>query len=680
MVPIPGKQPAASTYWALIKSERLVLLKVRWPGGYGVVKTASDHTPVRRDAALPWQEGSGSQLPATDVDDGWGQAVFWPRGARWRGGIWLAAIFCAYAGVALLYPFTETGGVALLWMPNAVLVTALLRFRPRDWPYVYAVGLLAEVVADLAFNVAPHQALYFGFVNAIEATLFVLCAALIAGGPRNIGLLTVRGALAVVLASVIVPALTGALGAIGSVWTFDSDYFTAWRNWWFGDSLGLLVGVPIGLLLRDAIGSVARRRSGPLTLGGGGAAALIFVASATLAVSGNAWGAQQTALAAAALLALTFGAVGASTATVLTATVTLIGLARDEGFATAAQEQALLFVVFAAVYVIAAATESTDRTMGQLLCARQDLEHTNRSLIALHAELEVVEQAEARLAAVVQSSDDAIISMTTDCVIQTWNPGAGLLLGNTEARMVGQPMQSLMTAQSQALFAKALQEIRCGERAERHDAQWLRADQTLVDVAVNVFALRAAGGDLIGYSAIARDITKRIQAQRQLERLAHFDKLTGLTNRGETISRLESALANPRAPGAELGVLFCDVDRFKAVNDTWGHNVGDVVLSTLADRIRRCVRHGDTVGRTGGDEILVLLPGLHSLEEADQIAEKIRYSAAEPIHHCGNTFHVTLSIGATIAVPGESVLAMTARADEAMYQAKRAGGNSVTCI
>ena len=246
--------------------------------------------------------------------------------------------------------------------------------------------------------------------------------------------------------------------------------------------------------------------------------------------------------------------------------------------------------------------------------------------------------------------------------------------------MVGQPVESLMPAHSQDLCIKALQEIRDGGGAQRHDTQWVRADHTLVDVAVNVFALRDTRGQLIGYSAIARDITQQIQAQRQLERLARFDTLTGLTNRGETISRLESALANVRTPGAELGVLFCDVDRFKAVNDTWGHNVGDVVLSTLADRIRVCVRHGDTVGRTGGDEILVLLPGLHSLDEAAQIAEKIRRSAAEPVQHCGSTFHVTLSIGTTLAVPGESISAMTARADEAMYQAKRAGGNSVTCI
>jgi len=119
--------------------------------------------------------------------------------------------------------------------------------------------------------------------------------------------------------------------------------------------------------------------------------------------------------------------------------------------------------------------------------------------------------------------------------------------------------------------------------------------------------------------------------------------------------------------------LFCDIDHFKTVNDSWGHTVGDVVLSTLANRTRECLREGDTVGRLGGDEMVVLLPGLHSLDEAARTAEKIRSHAAEPIHHAGNTIHATLSIGATLAYPGESVTAITARADEAMYQAKQAG-------
>lgn len=189
-----------------------------------------------------------------------------------------------------------------------------------------------------------------------------------------------------------------------------------------------------------------------------------------------------------------------------------------------------------------------------------------------------------------------------------------------------------------------------------------------------------ADGHPDGLIAALRIVDDQVEAQQRLDRLARFDTLTGLPNRAEVIGRLESALEQPRSPGSDLGILFCDVDHFKTINDTLGHAAGDVVLATLAARISESIRQGDTVGRMGGDEMVVLLPGVHSLDEAARIAEKIRCRAAEPIHHDGNTIQATLSIGATVSVPGESANAVTARADEAMYQAKQARRNTVVRI
>ncbi|MGB0970108.1 MAG: diguanylate cyclase domain-containing protein [Mycobacterium sp.] len=619
-----------------------------------------------------------SELVATQIDGGWGRAVFWPRGARWRGALWLIAIVCAYVCVALLYQFTETGGVALLWMPNAVLVTALLRFRPRDWPYVYVAGLVAELVVDMQKNILPYG-FSFGVVNAIEATLFVLCAALIAGGRRRIGLLSVRGAVAVILAAALVPALTATLGAVASGWTFDSDYFTGWRTWWFGDALGLLVGVPIGLLLRDAIGSVARRRSAPLALSSGGAAALAILLSAILATSGSPWGAQQAALAAAVLLSLAFGAVGAPIGAALTATATLIGLALHEGFASAPQEQALLFVAFAAIYGIAATTESGDRAMDQLFRARNDFETANQWLAYL-----------------LEAAPDAMIIVGPDGRITQANAQTDLMFGYRRDELVGTAVEILIPPRYRDKHIQHRMDFVADPKVRpmgTGQQLWgLRRDETEFPIAVRLSPLGAEQG--LHVLAAVRDITARheneqrllhqhealIEAQRELERLARFDSLTGLVNRAEALSRLQAALDGIRSPGEHLGVLFCDVDDFKVINDTAGHVIGDFVLATVADRICQCVRHGDTVGRTGGDEILVLLPGLHNVDEAAKVAEKMRVRAAEPIHQSGSTLRATLSIGATLAIPGESVVATTARADAAMYQAKKQGGNAVKAI
>ncbi len=568
-----------------------------------------------------------------------------------------------------------------MWLPNAVLVTGLLRFRPRDWPFVYAAGLPAEVIGDLPFQMPPYQALCLGAVNAIEATLFVLFAVLIAGRRRNIGLLSVRGASAVILSAVTVPVLTGTVGGavVESAWIFSTDYLTAWRTWWFGDSLGLLVGVPIGLLLRDTSRSVARRRSARLALGSGGAAVLLFGVAGVLSAAGNAWGAQQIALATAVVLSLTFGAVGAPTAAASTTVLTLIGLASQENLASIPRTQTLLFVVLAAIYVIAAATESADRTMTQLALAKSDLRSANQ-----------------RLASLLEAAPDALIIV---------GPDGRIMLANAQTdRLFGYPREELVGSKVELLLPPRFQDKHIQQRMNYFAdptvrpmgtglEMWgLHKNGTEFPVSISLSPLHT--GPNWQVLAAIRDITDRreneqrlrrqhdelVQSQQQLQRTARFDSLTGLANRAETLSRLESALSCSRTPGTELGVLFCDVDQFKEINDAWGHAVGDAVLKTVADRIKQCVRHGDTVGRTGGDEMIVLLPSLHSLDEAAQIAESIRRRAAEPIQHSGQTIYATLSIGATLAVPGESVTTTTSRADTAMYKAKQAGRNTVTCV
>lgn len=165
--------------------------------------------------------------------------------------------------------------------------------------------------------------------------------------------------------------------------------------------------------------------------------------------------------------------------------------------------------------------------------------------------------------------------------------------------------------------------------------------------------------------------------RNRLRELARFDSVTGLVNRAATVARLDAALNTPRSPGSVVGVLYCDIDHFKQINDTCGHAVGDAVLSTIAARMRECVHLDDTVGRIGGDELLIVLPSARSPEEVVEIGERIRRLAAEPIHQFGLTVQTTLSIGATSSVPGEASATVMARADAAMYQAKQAGRNAV---
>jgi two-component system sensor histidine kinase DevS len=152
----------------------------------------------------------------------------------------------------------------------------------------------------------------------------------------------------------------------------------------------------------------------------------------------------------------------------------------------------------------------------QITELHRELEDTNRGLIALYTELEDARHAEARLAAIVTSSDDAIISMTPQQVIQTWNSGAQRLLGHTAAQIVGKPAEVLFPEESRELFEDTLEQIESGVHAEAYDTRWRRSDGGLVDVAVTVSTMRDGDGALIGYSTMGRDITQRLAAQAAL--------------------------------------------------------------------------------------------------------------------------------------------------------------------
>lgn len=187
-------------------------------------------------------------------------------------------------------------------------------------------------------------------------------------------------------------------------------------------------------------------------------------------------------------------------------------------------------------------------------------------------------------------------------------------------------------------------------------------------------------GNLDGAVASFRTIDDEVAAAAELDRRARYDDLTGLLNRQEILDQMAAASGHLRRTGSESAVLFCDVDRFKDLNDHHGHALGDAVLQEIARRIDDSVRSGDLTARIGGDEFLVLLDGVHGLDDALAIAEKIRAEVARAVDIDGEVMSTSLSIGVGLAREGESVDQLVARADEAMFRAKACGRNRVITI
>ena len=188
---------------------------------------------------------------------------------------------------------------------------------------------------------------------------------------------------------------------------------------------------------------------------------------------------------------------------------------------------------------------------------------------------------------------------------------------------------------------------------------------------------RASTGHHATFVAQFLDITEARQAHSLLDFHAHHDPLTDLKNRRAVLQTMHSVLSHPPRTGQRLGVLYCDLDKFKHVNDTYGHPVGDALLIEVSRRIQRCLREADTVGRMGGDEFLVLLTQINGLEEAAQVAEKVRREVGVPFRMEQHVLTPRLSIGAAVAEAGDDADEVVARADRALYEAKKAGRDRV---
>lgn len=174
-------------------------------------------------------------------------------------------------------------------------------------------------------------------------------------------------------------------------------------------------------------------------------------------------------------------------------------------------------------------------------------------------------------------------------------------------------------------------------------------------------------------------VTWRDHTDRVLEAQAATDSLTGLANRRALHDRLPVMLRDDAAKGQRTGVLFCDLDDFKGVNDRYGHVVGDAVLRVIAERLRQAVRSDDLVVRMSGDELLVVLADVRDVESGLLVAEKLRQALLPPIVLGDVSLSVTASFGLCMAEADESVHAIVQRADDAMYAAKRDGRNRVSC-
>jgi diguanylate cyclase (GGDEF)-like protein/PAS domain S-box-containing protein len=215
---------------------------------------------------------------------------------------------------------------------------------------------------------------------------------------------------------------------------------------------------------------------------------------------------------------------------------------------------------------------------------------------------------------------------------------------------------------------------RTGKPLQSYPFTGVRKDKKQIFLEASISPLRNKEGKIIGFRSISRDVTERAQFERKLAEMATHDALTGLPNRTLLSDRFTVALALSRRSRSKLAVLMLDLDRFKAVNDSMGHDVGDKLLKAVGKRLKATVRKSDTVARIGGDEFVLLLPQIPHEEEAAKFSQRILDVFRESFVVEGNRIRITTSIGIAIYPEGgKDIESLLKSADTAMYWAKEQG-------
>ncbi len=292
---------------------------------------------------------------------------------------------------------------------------------------------------------------------------------------------------------------------------------------------------------------------------------------------------------------------------------------------------------------------------------------------------------ENRCRQITDNAPDVIWTVDMEMHLTYISPSVKKLLGYNVNEAMSTTMAEVFTEDSYALAMQALKEeiaIEGTRQSDPHKTLLLglelkRKDGSIVPVEVNYKFIRSANGQPAEIVAVARDITKRKEAEENIKRLAYYDSITGLPNRELFNDRITMALFNARRNQHMLGVMMLDLDKFKDVNDTLGHHVGDLLLKSVGERLHGMIRKSDTIARMGGDEFLILLLGLFKEKDVGRIAEKIINSFQRPFQFNGHAINITTSIGVAIfPVDGEDVDTILKKADIAMYCAKDKGRNN----
>ncbi|MFM1655223.1 EAL domain-containing protein [Brevibacillus sp. B_LB10_24] len=289
---------------------------------------------------------------------------------------------------------------------------------------------------------------------------------------------------------------------------------------------------------------------------------------------------------------------------------------------------------------------------------------------------EEIKKSEEKYRLITENTSDLIAVIDRDGTFSYLSPSHQVVLGYEPAEMMsGNLLQWVLEADRDAV-EEVIHTVLVTKKASQVEFRIPTKSGSAIDMDAKINPILNQSGNVKDLVLVLRDITERKKSEQTIYHLAYHDTLTELPNRRLFIERLHKEINQAKRIKSELAVMFLDMDRFKDINDTWGHDVGDLILIEAAKRLKRCVRSEDVVARLGGDEFTVLLANISRKEEVSAVAERVIAQFQKPLEWMGHQYNLSCSIGIAM-YPADAANAddLLKRADTALYAVKSRGRN-----
>ncbi len=569
------------------------------------------------------------------------------------------------AKLGLMGPYKESI-VTLLWLPTGIAVGAIIRWGYVSLPAVF----VAATFVELSLGLPTSTSLGMACGNTLAP---LLTAHLLKKSNFNQDLTRQRDIFLMIssaLLGMLVSSTGGTLSLYLSNQITPDDVFRIWFIWWMGDSVGVLLALPLVL-------NVSRRKlitnlHQSLQL----IAWLLFFACCEYVIVNMVHDLNKQFLLTAFLIlpvliwaSMALGVVGGSIVVISLCALAVWFTSQGYGtfYSVDIGEGLFSLWTFMVTLVVAMLLIST------LQSGRNAAERISR-------------ENEKKLRAVIDGALDAILTINDAGDLVEFNPAAERMFGYKSEEVLGRSMSELIIpprlrkAHEEGYKQFVLTNVKhiFNQRVELFA---MRSDGTEFPVELTLTALNEGGLSLV--TGFVRDISEQKKARQEIENFAYYDALTGLPNRRLLVDRFQHAVLLSQRANTYCALMFVDLDHFKMLNDSKGHDIGDQLLVEVAKRIKHTLRAGDTVARLSGDEFVVILEGLgnnidRAYQQASEVAQKLLDGLGTSYHLGLFEFNTSVSLGVTLFIDDQlnSFDVHLRHADAAMYQAKAAGRNT----